>query len=450
MKNLFLILTLITNLSCGLEQPPLSIQNVLPSQIVVETPSTLTILGSFYTPIGADLNTGVQYARNEFTVMLGEDELPGVVLISSEELEVFVPPGFPIGTYDLSVEDPLGRQAILEDAVAIVPFDSSRPVIEIIEPAADAQAFHGATLHVVYHVTDQPPGMIRSVHWRVAGSIKRNEEIFIEEPTSEYEGEFRIDIEPENTANSVIILITAFDDSEPANQGSARREIPITNCSKHPDCDNGFHCDGVEYCTKGRCIDGTTVECIDSFDCTDDSCDEETDSCIHEPNHSRCQDMIFCNGEEICHETYGCIRGFPPCEDYISCTEDRCIEGLEFEGDHCEHIPRHDLCDNGIFCDGEEQCSLGYGCMDGQSPCDDHIDCTIDRCNESLQECTNNADNSRCDDFDECTTNMCSKEEGCLFEDGREEFALGDTCNDGIDNDCNKLTDAEDPKCLPE
>ena len=52
-------------------------------------------------------------------------------------------------------------------------------------------------------------------------------------------------------------------------------------------CNDGLFCNGVETCSLAGCVAGQT-QCIDAVDCTDDSCIEATDACVHTPNDARC------------------------------------------------------------------------------------------------------------------------------------------------------------------
>ncbi len=54
--------------------------------------------------------------------------------------------------------------------------------------------------------------------------------------------------------------------------------------------------------------------------CTSDSCNESTDSCNHVPSNAVCDDGLFCNGAETCSVTLGCQAGTDPCSGQ-SCDE---------------------------------------------------------------------------------------------------------------------------------
>lgn len=137
-------------------------------------------------------------------------------------------------------------------------------------------------------------------------------------------------------------------------------------CTVNGDCDDLQFCNGVETCVAGACVAGTAPNCADAVACTSDSCNEGTDSCDHIPNNAACSNGLFCDGNETCNATLGCLSGTAPnCNDSIACTADSCNEGT----DSCNNTPNNALCDDGLFCNGAEQCTGGVGCTAGSDPC---------------------------------------------------------------------------------
>ena len=139
--------------------------------------------------------------------------------------------------------------------------------------------------------------------------------------------------------------------------------------------DNGLFCDGAEVCDALADCTHTGDPCSDGVACTDDSCNEEEDVCVHVANHTLCDDGLFCTGEEVCDVLAGCLAGDDPCAGR-ACDEasDSCVDGA-CAGD--------EECDDGIFCNGAEQCVDQY-CMPGIPPCGD----ACERCDESSDTCT--------------------------------------------------------------
>ncbi len=211
------------------------------------------------------------------------------------------------------------------------------------------------------------------------------------------------------------------------NQGEARIDCggPCSPCSCTSDgqCDNGVYCDGQELCDDyGECQTGPPVFCTDFIDCTDDVCNEETGLCDYIPNDSLCDDGRFCDGEEVCNPASGCEPGpGADCDDLISCTDDSCDE----EADQCVHVPNDAFCDDTVYCNGEEYCDPVEGCQPGEAvSCDDEIDCTIDLCYEALRGCLNLPDDTLCDDGLYCTgVESCEPTTGCITS--------GSPCDDG-------------------
>ena len=178
-------------------------------------------------------------------------------------------------------------------------------------------------------------------------------------------------------------------------------------------CDNGQYCDGVETCdaTNG-CLNGTAPSTDDGVGCTVDTCDEANDQIVHTPNHDVCLNNLFCDGQETCDSTVGCVDGTPPTtNDNVGCTIDACDEA----NDKVVHTPNDGACDNTLFCDGKETCHATEDCQDGKAPNpDDGIDCTIDTCSEVEGRVLHTPSDERCDDALFCNgAERCDGEEDC-------------------------------------
>ncbi len=58
----------------------------------------------------------------------------------------------------------------------------------------------------------------------------------------------------------------------------------ISGCTGDPDCDDGQWCNGVEHCYGTTCVPDTSPrDCNDGNSCTSDWCDEDLDTCHHDP-----------------------------------------------------------------------------------------------------------------------------------------------------------------------
>lgn len=207
------------------------------------------------------------------------------------------------------------------------------------------------------------------------------------------------------------------------------------------------------------------TDCGDPHDCTIDTCNTDTGVCSNVADDAICDDGSFCNGEETCDIGTGCLEGEPPtCEDGVGCTDDVC----DITTDRCANAPNDAACDNGRFCDGVEACDAVAGCVEGSPPsCDDGIDCTIDRCDSSLDACISEPDNAGCADAFFCNgEETCDAAQGCVAgappcgsglcreSDGAcvdcladADCADSDLCNGTEFCDANGVCQAGDPPC---
>jgi len=184
------------------------------------------------------------------------------------------------------------------------------------------------------------------------------------------------------------------------------------NTPLDPLCNDGLTCNGQEFCDPILdCQAGTPIDCSDGVSCTDDLCAEPAGSCSNPPNDANCDDGAFCTGVETCDAINDCQPGTPvDCNDGVSCTNDSCNEGT----DSCDNIPDDVICDDGLTCTGAETCDPINDCQAGTPvDCDDAIACTVDSCNEPAGDCTNTTVDTKCADGDSCTADSCDGVLGC-------------------------------------
>ena len=125
---------------------------------------------------------------------------------------------------------------------------------------------------------------------------------------------------------------------------------PPCDCLSDLECDDGAYCTGTETCDAyGHCQPGTAVDCNDGVGCTDDSCNEGTDSCDNVPNDANCDNGLYCDGAEWCDAVSDCQAGSDPCPGQ-SCDED---------GDQCL-----DLCDALASFSCRDHAAAGRLCLD--------------------------------------------------------------------------------------
>jgi hypothetical protein len=195
---------------------------------------------------------------------------------------------------------------------------------------------------------------------------------------------------------------------------------PVTN---NVLCDDGISCTASDVCTDGVCIGSddcpagescdlsstqcvtsascaTSAECNDGNACTDDDC--VNGFCSHPPNAAPCDDGQYCTVDDTC--SGGSCQGEPmDCSDGVDCTTDVCNEALQ----ECIPVPRDVNCDDGLFCNGVENCDQAAGCLPG-TPVDcstaDSV-CGAGFCDEAAGTCSINPlnDGASCDDGDPCS-----------------------------------------------
>jgi subtilisin family serine protease len=97
---------------------------------------------------------------------------------------------------------------------------------------------------------------------------------------------------------------------------------------------------------------------------------------------AECDDGLWCNGAEDCVGG-SCVPGTAPdCSDGVACTTDSCNEST----DSCNHVANNALCDDGLFCNGAETCHVTLGCQAGTDPC------APDPCDEVNNRCVGAAE----------------------------------------------------------
>jgi hypothetical protein len=213
-------------------------------------------------------------------------------------------------------------------------------------------------------------------------------------------------------------------------------------CENIPDdsvCDDDAFCNGEETCDPLEgCEAGDAVVCNDGVGCTEDECNEETDECDATADNSLCTDNLFCNGTEVCDLEEDCQPGTPPdCDDAFECTTGVCNE----DTDMCVQTPDNSVCVDGLFCNGNETCNPSTGCVAGiPVPCGDPLMCTRDSCNEATDMCEHDFSTCICGDSEVTGDEDCDPPaQAGSFED----------CNNGLDDDLDGSIDCRDTGCKP-
>ena len=98
-------------------------------------------------------------------------------------------------------------------------------------------------------------------------------------------------------------------------------------------------------------------------------------------------------------------------------------------------------CDDGLFCNGIEECRIDGLCQAGTAiDCDDSDACTDDSCDD-VTGCVN--EDTDCDDSDECTDDSCDPATGCVHDDGACDDGL--FCNGAETCDAGECVAGDDP-----
>ncbi|MCH7781208.1 MAG: lamin tail domain-containing protein, partial [Acidobacteria bacterium] len=174
----------------------------------------------------------------------------------------------------------------------------------------------------------------------------------------------------------------------------------LRGCGSDADCDDTLFCNGLETCVGLVCVPGTPVAIDDGVSCTDDACDEATDSVLHVANDAVCDDAVFCNGAETCDAVLDCQVGTPPVvDDGVGCTDDSCDE----VNDVIVHAVNNANCDDALFCNGAESCDALLDCQVGTPPViSDGVACTVDSCDEASDNVIHIPSNALCDNGQFC------------------------------------------------
>jgi len=257
-------------------------------------------------------------------------------------------------------------------------------------------------------------------------------------------------------------------DNNPCTQDSCNPASGCTyaNAPNGQACNDSNACTSGTVCTAGVCGGGTTTTCNDEKECTTDTCDPATGTCLYtaRPNGTACSDNNVCttgdrcvtgnctpvgpatNGTpcsdaNACTVTDTCTNGTctgagaPNCADTNPCTQDICIPETG-----CSHPSEVD----GTTCNDNDACTNGTTCTAGicaggtTLTCNDGLQCTSDACVPATG-CvyTNLASTEACSDGSACTSgDHCDGDGICL--PGTE---ICDVCVDTATFSCGGATD---------
>jgi hypothetical protein len=227
---------------------------------------------------------------------------------------------------------------------------------------------------------------------------------------------------------------------ETDNDGDGRTDCDdeecLAYCGADGDGDSDSDSDGDGDADSDECT--TDDQCDDGIDCTEDRCDDGV--CVFTEVNRLCDDGLACNGLEQCAIPAGCVSGPPPeCDDGVDCTVDGCDED---EG--CVHQVDDSACvEPGSRCDERLGCVF---CL-RDTDCDDGSFCNgAERC-EGEFGCSPGAPPS-CDDRVECTVDACDPvNDGCTWQPSHDLCPAGQLCYAGLGCQEVECVGADDPSC---
>ena len=222
-------------------------------------------------------------------------------------------------------------------------------------------------------------------------------------------------------------------DSDVCTDDSCNDETnACVNTNNTSPCDDNLFCTTGDTCSDGTCS-GPATDCGDANVCTDDSCNETTDACVNAANVEPCDDGLFCTTSDTC--TGGsCLGSLLDCGDDNLCTNDSCDD----DANTCVNTNNTIPCDDGLFCTNGDTCADG-ACVTPARNCGDSNACTDDSCDEDANICVNVANVAPCNDglfcngVDTCGGSTCTHEGNpCPGSDG--DANCKETCDETSDN----------------
>ncbi len=184
----------------------------------------------------------------------------------------------------------------------------------------------------------------------------------------------------------------------------------------------------------------TPADCADGLECTDDSCTAGVCSNVASSAGTPCTaDTNPCT-DDACDGAGNCVAtdNTLPCDDGLVCTVDTCTDGS------CVGVPDDSLCDDFDDCT-LDTCVAGVCDHSPPAPTDPTCDGLDDDCDGSFDE-------DYVSSPSECGVGACAGNTGVLtcvagaVEDSCDPFAgaaVSDTLCDGVDEDCDGLTDED-------
>src|SRR5690606_28711184 len=140
-----------------------------------------------------------------------------------------------------------------------------------------------------------------------------------------------------------------------------------------------------------------------------------------------CDDGLYCNGQETCDPINGCQDGADPViDDSAHCTN----AATEEENIAVAHTPNDGYCSDNDVCNGLETCDPANGCQDGTPlVCDDGLYCNGQETCDPINGCQDGAD-PVIDDGVACTDDSCDEDNNVVVHTPNDGYCSdNDVCN---------------------
>lgn len=200
------------------------------------------------------------------------------------------------------------------------------------------------------------------------------------------------------------------------------------------DCEDNNPCTN-DFCYRGQCFHiPNGGNCTDGNICTTDRCDIVTGLCVSSPNDGLpCDDGNLCTENDKCANTT-CQGTFLNCDDDNQCTLDSC----NLQSGTCINSPAPIgfPCFDGNLCTKNDTCNAQVICSGILLNCQDNNPCTGSECDLLTGECISSDNNGfSCDDGNRCTVNDICHGNQCFGEQiscGQNTSCTSHECINGV------------------
>jgi hypothetical protein len=188
-------------------------------------------------------------------------------------------------------------------------------------------------------------------------------------------------------------------DSDCDDNDTCTTDVCTQNQCSHTvlDCDDGFYCNGQEFCLDGACRPGTPPTCDDGHACTADSCTD--DQCVNTLIADCCESDSQCNHTFSCVEVH-CNMSSHRCED---CPRDNLCP------------PAPDVCTSAVCAPANPAANPTTGCVFCPRNCSVPNACYTPYCNVSAGGC---GYTYQCQGGRTCNPDLGCQSSGCTFSQG--------------------------------